>query len=60
MLFDFINSLGILSIVFWLVIIILLLIPYSYLFTRFISKAWYKSKNEENKYRPVEKKEENG
>jgi len=50
MLFDFINSLGILSIVFWLVIIILLLIPYSYLFTRFISKAWYKSKNEENKY----------
>ena len=28
-------------------IILLLLIPYSYIVSRFISKGWFKSKNEE-------------
>ena len=49
MLFDIFTN-WTLSLIFWLVILIIFLIPYSYILARFISKAWHKSKEQEKTY----------
>jgi len=52
-MFSYLYSLGFLGIIiiFFIVFILLILVfPYCYVIARLISKAWHKSKNEENKH----------